>query len=110
MADRKSLEDLDARIKKARAAHAPKPVEDSKYHKANLAWQMVIELVAGMIIGLVIGWALDWLLGTLPIFLAIFGILGFIAGVRTAMRTAKQVQARQARTARDETSADARHE
>ena len=100
--DRRKAEDLDARIAAAQAAHTPAPVEESKYHKANMAWQMVIELVAGMVLGLGIGWSLDWLFGTLPLFLAIFGILGFVAGVRTMMRTAQRVQERAAAKAAED--------
>lgn len=102
MVDRRKAEDLDARIAAARAAHAPAPAEESKYHKANMAWQMVIELVAGMVLGLGIGWSLDWLFGTVPLFLAIFGILGFVAGVRTMMRTAQRVQERAAAKAAED--------
>ena len=101
MTDRNKLEDLDRRIEAARAARDPAPSGDGKYQKANLAWQMVIELVAGMLIGLGIGWSLDWLFGTLPLFLAVFGILGFAAGVRTMMRTAKRVQEQQAQQRRN---------
>ena len=59
---------------------------------ANMAWRMVIELVAGIAIGFGIGYGLDWLFGTLPIFLISFIGLGFVAGVRTMMRTAQEVQ------------------
>ncbi|SOH94676.1 ATP synthase protein I [Monaibacterium marinum] len=92
MTDRNKLDELDRRIAAAQAAREPAPEGESKYQKANLAWQMVIELVAGLLIGLGMGWSLDWLFGTMPIFLATFCILGFIAGVRTMMRTAKRVQ------------------
>jgi len=92
MTDRNKLDELDRRIAAAQAAGQPKPTTESKYRKANLAWQMVIELVAGMMIGLGVGWSLDWLFGTLPLFLASFGILGFAAGVKTMMRTAQRVQ------------------
>ena len=101
MTDRSKLDELDRRIAAAQAAREPAPSAESKYRKANLAWQMVIELVAGMLIGLGMGWSLDWLFGTLPLFLAIFGILGFAAGVLTMMRTARRVQEQQAQARRD---------
>ncbi|MEL6678226.1 MAG: AtpZ/AtpI family protein [Pseudomonadota bacterium] len=87
--DPEKLKDLSARIEAAKASRAPEPPRETKYEKANLAWQMVIELVVGMVIGLLIGWSLDWLLGTLPVFLMIFGLLGFAAGVKTMIGTAK---------------------
>ena len=102
MKDRNKLDELDRRIAAAQTAVRPKPNEESKYRKANLAWQMVIELVAGMLIGLGIGWSLDWLFGTLPLFLATFGILGFAAGVRTMMRTAVRVQEQAALARQDQ--------
>ena len=101
MTDRNKLDELDRRIAAAQAARQGAPSEESKYQKANLAWQMVIELVAGMLIGLGIGWSLDWLFGTVPLFLAIFSILGFAAGVRTMMRTARRVQDRAAQARQD---------
>ncbi len=60
--------------------------------QANVAWQMVTELVAGIVIGLGIGLGLDALLGTKPIMLVLFVLLGFVAGVRVMMRTAADVQ------------------
>ena len=59
---------------------------------ANMAWRMVIELVAGIAIGFGRGVGLDWLFGTVPIFLILFIGLGLAAGIRTMMRTAEEVQ------------------
>jgi ATP synthase protein I len=69
---------------------------------ANMAWRMVIELVAGIAIGFGIGYGLDWLFGTLPIFLILFIGFGFVAGVRTMMRTAQEVQKMHMARAADE--------
>lgn len=92
-ADRARLEALEARISAAKAADQP-PVRHQKkdYAQANLAWRMVIELVAGLGIGFGIGYGLDRLLGTLPIFLVLFIFAGLAAGVKTMMRSAKEVQ------------------
>lgn len=93
MSDNGSLDDLDKRIKALRAS-----VEDTgdhmeeHYSQAQLAWRMVIELVAGLAIGFGIGYGLDSLFGTMPIFLVIFIFLGLAAGVQTMMRSAKEVQ------------------
>jgi ATP synthase protein I len=59
---------------------------------ANMAWRMVIELVAGIAIGFGFGYGLDWLFGTMPIFLVLFIGFGLAAGIRTMMRTAEEVQ------------------
>ena len=82
---------LDERIAKARARQAPKPRADEHYSSANLAWRMVIELVAGLGIGFGIGYGLDLLFGTLPWLMVLFTLAGFAAGVKTMMRTAKEV-------------------
>jgi ATP synthase protein I len=89
------LEALEKRIAAAKAAHAPKPHQEEHYSQANLAWRMVIELVAGLGIGFGIGYGLDSFFGTLPLFLVLFILAGFAAGVRTMLRSAKEVQARQ---------------
>jgi ATP synthase protein I len=72
--------------------HDPKPHTDEHYSQAQLAWRMVIELVAGLMIGFGIGYGLDTLLGTMPIFLMIFTVLGFAAGVQTMVRSAREIQ------------------
>ena len=97
------LEALTARIEAAKSGNEPeKKVED--HHKAaQLAWRMVIELVAGLGIGFGIGYGLDVLFGTMPVFLVGFTMLGFIAGVRTMLRSAKEIQEKQmAELAKDE--------
>ena len=90
--DPQKLTELENRIANMKAATAPKPAKEEHYTMANMAWRMVIELVAGIAIGFGIGYGLDWLFGTVPIFLILFIGLGFVAGVRTMMRTAQEVQ------------------
>jgi F0F1-type ATP synthase assembly protein I len=63
--------------------------------QAQLAWRMVIELVAGLGIGFGIGYGLDALLGTRPWLMVVFTLLGFIAGVKTMIRSAEEVQRKQ---------------
>lgn len=86
------LSALDRRIAAAKLAHGPKAKKDEHYSQANIAWRMVIELVAGLGIGFGIGYGLDVLMGTLPIFMLIFIGLGLAAGVKTMMRTARELQ------------------
>jgi ATP synthase protein I len=93
------LQALSAKIDQAKAARAPKPHMEQHHSQAQLAWRMVIELVAGLLIGFGIGYALDWLFGTMPIFLVIFILLGFVAGVNTMLRSAREVARKQAGTA-----------
>jgi len=86
------LKQLEARIEAAKKSQAPKPRSDEHYSQAQLAWRMVIELVAGLGIGFGMGYGLDHLFGTLPIFMVLFTMLGLAAGVKTMLRSAKEIQ------------------
>ncbi|MCV3271794.1 AtpZ/AtpI family protein [Roseobacter sinensis] len=90
--EKRRLEQLEARIKAAKEGQAPKPRQDEHYSQAQLAWRMVIELVAGLGIGFGMGYGLDSLFGTLPIFLVLFTLLGLAAGIKTMLRSAQEVQ------------------
>ena len=93
--DRERLDELDARIKAAKERGAPaKPHQEEHYSQAQLAWRMVIELVAGLGIGFGMGYGLDVLFGTLPIFMVLFTLLGLAAGVKTMLRSAQEIQDR----------------
>jgi len=92
---RQQMEQLEAKLAAAKQRGAPKPRADEHYSQANMAWRMVIELVAGLGIGFGIGYGLDVLFGTLPIFMVLFVMLGLAAGVKTMLRTAKEIQDKQ---------------
>ena len=90
------LKALEARLNQARARAEPeKPHMEEHYSQAQLAWRMVIELVAGLGIGFGIGYGLDSLLGTRPWLMVVFTLLGFVAGVKTMIRSAQEVQRKQ---------------
>lgn len=87
------LRALEAKL----AAKRPKPGRDhmdEHYSQAQLAWRMVIELVAGLGIGFGIGYGLDVLLGTTPWLMVVFVLMGFAAGVKTMLRSAQEIQGR----------------
>lgn len=86
------MEALNARLKAVKKVHAPKPRTPDHHSQAQLAWRMVIELVAGLGIGFGIGYGLDVLFGTLPIFMVLFTMLGLAAGVKTMLRSAQEIQ------------------
>lgn len=67
---------------------------EEHYSQAQLAWRMVVELVAGMAIGFGIGYGLDALFGTRPWLMVGFTVLGFIAGIKTMIRSAHEIQAK----------------
>jgi ATP synthase protein I len=90
--DRARLAALERRIAAAKGAATPAPHQKKDYAQAQLAWRMVIELVAGLGIGFGIGYGLDILFGTLPLFLVLFIGLGFAAGIKTMLRSAREVE------------------
>lgn len=89
--DPAALRQLEERLARARAALEPPPPKEGHHTLANLAWRMVIELVAGLAVGFGIGIGLDALFGTRPLFLVAFTLLGFAAGVNVMIRTAREV-------------------
>lgn len=88
----RQLEQLEAKIDTAKRRSEPTPRADEHYSQAQLAWRMVIELVAGLGIGFGMGYGLDWLFGTLPVFMVIFTMLGLAAGVKTMLNSAREAQ------------------
>lgn len=90
--DTDRLKALEERIAKAKGGATQKPHTQEHYSQAQLAWRMVIELVAGLMIGFGIGYGLDVLFGTGPIFLVLFTLLGFAAGVKTMVGSAREIQ------------------
>ncbi len=86
---------LEERIEQARKTGDDDHHMKKDYSQAQLAWRMVIELVAGLGIGFGIGYGLDTLFGTMPIFLVLFIFFGFAAGVKTMLNSAKEMQMKQ---------------
>ena len=89
---RDRLKALEDRLAKAKTAGGDDHHMKKDYAQANLAWRMVIELVAGLGIGFGMGYGLDRLLGTLPLFMVIFILLGLAAGIKTMLNSAKEVE------------------
>ena len=98
--DADRLKALEARIAAAKAREAEDtPHQEEHYSQAQLAWRMVIELVAGLGIGFGMGYGLDRLLGTGPWLMIVFIFLGLAAGVKTMIASAEEVQKRNAAAA-----------
>lgn len=94
--DSERLKALEDRLRRAKGEDDSPAHMDEHYSQAQLAWRMVIELVAGLGIGFGIGYGLDALFGTRPWLMVVFAILGFIAGVKTMIRSAKEIEAKAA--------------
>lgn len=89
--DRDRLDELERRLAQMRKPDATPTPGAEKFSQANIAWRMVIELVAGIAVGFGIGYGLDQLFGTMPVMLVTFVLAGFYAGVRTMLRTAAEL-------------------
>ena len=94
----KSLEDLDARLKKARRegrSTARGPASEPAEHASALgvAWRISIELAVAIGVCGAIGFGLDRWLDTAPWLMLVFLILGFAAGIRNVYRAAQQIAA-----------------
>ncbi|MFQ5784039.1 MAG: AtpZ/AtpI family protein [Alphaproteobacteria bacterium] len=87
-----SLEDLDARLKKAREG-----VERSAGGRTRqigglgAALEIAIEMVGTLAVAVGIGWLLDNWLATRPVFLVIFFFLGAAAGGLNVYRRAQRL-------------------
>ena len=91
--DEERMAALEARIAAAKSRTTPERSKVEEHHsQAQVAWRMVVELVAGLAIGFGIGYGLDWVFGTTPWLMVVFVILGFIAGVKTMIRSANEIQ------------------
>jgi ATP synthase protein I len=89
---RRTLQDLDARLREAEARHAPKPRDKtpggaSMSGGISLAFRMGVDLVAALVVGVASGYGLDYVLGSLPLFLIVGFVLGSAAGMVNVYRT-----------------------
>lgn len=93
--DSERLRQLEERLKGLRDARAPvSHPAGEKFSQANMAWRMVIELVAGLGIGFGIGYGLDLVFGTSPFLMILFTLFGFAAGIKTVLRTGAEMGAK----------------
>ncbi|RWR30318.1 F0F1 ATP synthase subunit I [Sinirhodobacter populi] len=89
--DPERLKALEERLARTKGAAGIAPAADDRFRQADMAWRMVIEMVAGLGIGFGIGYGLDALFGTLPWLMLVFTLLGLVAGIRVMMRTAAEM-------------------
>ncbi len=83
-----SLEDLDARLAKAREAHRPAEPKTPPTRGLGLAMRLAVEMVAALAVSVGIGWLLDGWLGTRPWLMIVFLVMGFAAGMLNVYRVA----------------------
>lgn len=99
--DRHRLQELERRLAGLRKADTGPTPGAEKFNQANLAWRMVIELVAGLVVGFGIGYGLDRLFGTMPLMLIVFVLAGLAAGIKTMLRTVAELGKRPAEPGND---------
>ena len=88
-----ALEDLDARLRHARAAREPPAPKHEGVPMSGfgLAFRIGTELVAALAVGVGIGLLLDYWLDTGPLFLVVFFFLGAAAGMLNVYRAARGI-------------------
>jgi len=88
--DRRRIDELDARLKAARGA-APKPSQGSgmSQRQTNVAYRVLVDMIAGLLVGGVLGYWLDRWWGSKPYMLVAMTILGFAGGMTNAWRAIK---------------------
>jgi len=92
-----TLDDLDAKIKKARESSRHGRSDGTQTGNANpkafaLGMRVALEMIAAFIAGGAIGWFLDKWLGTSPLMLILWVALGFAAGIRSAYRVSRMAE------------------
>ncbi len=89
-----SLEDFDARLRKAKAEQSPAErdgILKEPMSGFGAAFRIGVELVAGLIVGVGIGLLLDKWLDTTPWFLVAFFFVGAGAGILNVYRAASGI-------------------
>jgi len=85
--ERKRMDDLDARLKKARGPGV-KPTQDMRvsHRETGVAYRVLVDMIAGLLVGGFIGYWLDRWQGWAPYSLIVGLIVGFTAGANNAWR------------------------
>lgn len=97
MSERKpshSLDELEARLEKARARNEPRRRDNGGQGGYGAAFQVAIEMVGTLAVSVGLGWVLDDWLATGPLFLVILFFFGAAAGGLNVYRRALQMTAR----------------
>lgn len=90
-ADRRRIEDIDARLKAARATiekTQPANAQSSgmSHRQTGVAYRVLVDMIAGLLVGGFLGYWIDRWLGWAPYSLVTGLVLGFVAGANNAWR------------------------
>ena len=87
MSDDPALETLKRKIKEAKKASTPSPLNKKKQETtAGKYFNVGVELVSGVLVGVGVGLFIDWFFGTSPWGLISLFILGSAAGMLNVYR------------------------
>jgi ATP synthase protein I len=88
---RQRMDDLDARLKKARRpVDTPKQDLRTSHRETGVAYRVLIDMIAGLLVGGFFGYWLDRWLGWTPYALVGGLLLGFAAGANNAWRAIRK--------------------
>ncbi len=88
-----SLDDLESRIQKARAAQPAEVPDAPRPSPVGQALRLAVEMVSALFVGAGLGWLLDAWLGTGPWLLLVFLLLGGAGGMLNVYRTGRRLSA-----------------
>ena len=86
--DRRRIDELDERLKKARGPAKDEPKLDLRvsHRQTGVAYRVMVDMIAGLLVGGFLGYGLDRWMGWAPYSLVVGLLLGFAAGVNNAWR------------------------
>jgi len=86
--DRRRIDELDERLKKARGPAKDEPRLDLRvsHRQTGVAYRVMVDMIAGLLVGGFLGYGLDHWMGWAPYSLVVGLLLGFAAGVNNAWR------------------------
>jgi len=87
------LDDLESRIKKARAEQHEDRPDTPQPSPIGVALRLAVEMVSALFVGAGIGWLLDEWLDTGPWLLLVFLLLGAAGGMLNVYRTGRRLSA-----------------
>ena len=97
--DRRRVDELDARLKAARQQTAEKPAAGNRaaHRELNIAYRVMVDMIAGLLLGGFFGYWLDRWTGWSPYSMIAMILLGFAAGANNAWRTIRTLSERAAK-------------
>ena len=85
--DRRRIDELDARLKAARGpAEKPSPGNRMSQRQTNVAYRVLVDMIAGLLVGGFLGYWLDRWWGSKPYMLVAMTVIGFAGGMNNAWR------------------------